>query len=212
MNLNEQLRRAASLAAAVTFVVSAAQRTVAEAPTVTASFSATTTGLSAGAGVTLSIELRRWSTDEESAKLVTAFKDKSDKWADALDAAPPVGYVWPTGANLGYSVKLARQLPSNGGSRIILAVSPALGSWERPAWKGPNDLATDYPFTVIELRVNKAGIGDGKASLAGKVVVEEGTKVVALENYTAAPVLIKNVKKNGASGAAARPGASPGAK
>jgi len=213
MTVNEYLRRAAGLAAAVALSVSAPQHAVAQAPKVTTRFSAMTTWLSAGSGVNINIDVLRWSSDEESVKLVAAYKGNKDKWADALDAAPSVGYVWPAAADLGYSVKLARKLPSpGGGSRIILAVSPALGSWDRPAWKGPNDLATDYPFTVIELRLNRAGVGDGKASLAGKLAVDEAAIAVVLEDYAAAPILFNGVR-SGARGAApasqtGRPGTS----
>ena len=195
-------RRIAPAVGLAWFVAAAAS---AQAPKLAARYSATTAELTAGAGVAISIDILRWSTDEDADKLVAAFKDKSDKWGDALDAAPSVGFVWASTSRLGYSIKLARQVPTgDGGSRVLLAVTPRLGSWDRPEWKvaGP---AADDPFTVIELHLNKAGIGDGKASLAAKVMVDDPAKAVALDNYTAAPVLLKSVKKSGAPGPAATP-------
>src|SRR5262245_38195012 len=111
MKVKQYARGGAIIASAVVFVVSAAASAAAQGPKVAGRYSATTAGLSAGDGINISIDILRWSTDEEADKLVAAFKDKGDKWADALDAAPSVGYVWPAEANLGYSVKLAHQLP-----------------------------------------------------------------------------------------------------
>src|SRR5262249_42005981 len=191
------------IAPTVVLALSVAVAASAQAPKLAARYSATMAELTTGAGVAISLDVLRWSTDEDAEKLVAAFKDKSDKWGDALDAAPSVGFVWASTSRLGYSIKLARQVPTgDGGSRVLLAVSPRLGSWDRPEWKAAGQVA-DYPFTVIELHLNKAGIGDGKASLAAKVMVDDAAKAVALENYTAAPVLLKSVKKSGAPGPAA---------
>jgi hypothetical protein len=169
---------------------------------ITATFTATTAALSAGAGVALKIDILRWTTDEDSAKLVAAFKDKGDKgWSDALQTTPSVGYVWAATSSLGYSVKSARRVAAaDGGARIILALDRPLGSWDRPAWKAAAN-ATDYPFTVIELHVNKAGIGEGKTSLTGKVQIDDAAKAVALESYATDPVTVKGVKRTDAASA-----------
>jgi hypothetical protein len=169
---------------------------------VTATFTATTAALSVGAGVALKIDILHWSTDDDAAKLVATFKDKGDKaWFEALQSAPSVGYVWAATSSLGYSVKSARRVTMpNGGARILLALDRPLGSWDRPAWKAAGN-PTDYAFTVIELRVNKAGIGEGKVSLTGKVAVDEGAKAIALESYATDPVTVKGVKRTDAASA-----------
>jgi hypothetical protein len=176
----------------------------AQAPktTLTATFTATTAALGVGSGVALKIDILRWSTDEEAGKIVATFKDKGDKaWSEALQAASSVGYVWSTTSSLGYAVKSARHVTNpDGGVRIVLALDRPLGSWDRPAWKAAAN-ATDYPFTVIELHLNKAGVGEGKASLAGKVAIDEGAKAIALENYATDPVTLKAVKRTGAASA-----------
>jgi hypothetical protein len=169
---------------------------------VTATFTATTAALSAGSGVALKIDILRWSTDDDAAKLVATFKDKGDKaWFEALQSAPSAGYVWAATSSLGYSVKSARRVPTpDGGARILLALDRPLGSWDRPAWKAATN-PTDYPFTVIELRVNKAGIGEGKVSLTGKVTIDDGAKAIALETYATDPVTVKGVKRTDAAAA-----------
>jgi hypothetical protein len=204
--LRTTIRRGVTMTAALLLVCAVSRIAAAQPPAVTARFSATTAGLSAGTPMNVSIDVRRWSSDEEADKLVAAFKEKGDKWAEALEPAPAVGYIWAATASPGYSVKLARQLMlPDGGTRIMLAVYPALGSWDRPAWKAAGAQATELPFTVIELRVNKAGVGEGKASLTAKPVIDEAAKAVALENYATAPVLLRGVKR-GSQGSVAPPG------
>lgn len=111
----------------------------------------------------------------------------------AISKAPTIGYIW-TDEVTGYSIKYAYRIPlPAGGERIILATSRALGGGSIQ-WK-PTEPATDYEFTVIELRLNAKGLGEGKTSLTSKVIVDNAAKTLAIENYTAAPVILQNVKK-----------------
>jgi hypothetical protein len=112
-----------------------------------------------------------------------------------ISKAPTIGYIW-TDEVTGYSIKYAWRMPMpSGGERIILATSRALGG-QSPQWKPTgSESATDYEFTVIELRLNAKGSGEGKTSLTSKVIVDGDAKTIALENYTAAPVILQNVKK-----------------
>ena len=107
--------------------------------------------------------------------------------------APTIGYIW-TDEVTGYSIKYAYRLPlPAGGERIVLATSRVLGGGS-VQWK-TTEPATEYEFTVIELRLNAKGLGEGKASLTSKVIVDNDAKTLAIENYPAAPVILQNVKK-----------------
>ena len=207
MDLKQLMRAMAHTSALFVLVAASPAPLAAQAAksTITATFTATTAALSAGAGVALKIDILRWSTDEEAAKLVATYKASGDKaWSDALRAAPSVGYVWAETSSLGYSVKSARRVATpDGGARIILAIDRPLGSWDRPAWKAAAN-ATDYAFSVIELRVNKAGVGEGKASLTGKVAIDDDAKAIAIESYAAEPVTLKGVKHANAASATMR--------
>ena len=68
----------------------------------------------------------------------------------------------------------------------------------RAVARGPtgSEPATDYEFTVIELRLNAKGLGEGKTSLTSKVIIDNDAKTIALENYAAAPVILQNVKRS----------------
>jgi hypothetical protein len=87
----------------------------------------------------------------------------------------------------------------DGGERVILATDRRLGTWSREVWKAALPEPPDYAFTVLELRLNRRGVGEGKMSLGGKIAVEAETKTLALENYKAAPILLKNVKHQGST-------------
>jgi hypothetical protein len=114
--------------------------------------------------------------------------------AAALKKEPTVGVLW-TSEIVGYSIKYAYRLPQpDGGERIILATDRRVGTWSN-LWKLPAANATDYAFSIIELRVNSKGEGEGKMSLTGKLVVDSNAKTIALDGYNALPVILKGVKR-----------------
>jgi hypothetical protein len=206
-------RNRAFLAGAATFAAAhmpAHARTSQPNPTAQIEeYLATTVNMNPGANEKLSIRVSRWSTDAERERLTGLLAEKGDaELQTALAAAPTLGYVW-TSETLGYSLRYAHRLPMpDGGERIILAADRRLGVWSREAWKASAAGAPDYPFTVIEVRLNRKGTGQGKMSLGAKVAVEHETKTIALEHYDAAPVLLEDVKRGGPRSAqsAARPG------
>jgi len=115
--------------------------------------------------------------------------------AAALGKVPTVGYVWSS-ETAGYSVHYAARLAQpDGGERIVLITDRRLGAWNN-LWK-PSAAAspTNYEFSVIELHLNSKGEGEGKASLTGKVTVDNTAKSIVLENYAALPVILKGVKR-----------------
>ena len=113
----------------------------------------------------------------------------------ALKRAPTAGILW-TSENVGYSIKYAYRLSQpDGGERIILATDRRVGMWSN-LWKPAATLSvTDYPFSIIELRVDSKGDGDGRGVLTGKVVVDTTAKTIALDGYAALPVILKGVRR-----------------
>jgi hypothetical protein len=51
----------------------------------------------------------------------------------------------------------------------------------------------DYPFTLIQLQVDKDGNGVGKASIATRITKEDN--VIELEDFANVPVMLNDVKK-----------------
>ena len=51
--------------------------------------------------------------------------------------------------------------------------------------------AADADFTVIEMRLDRQGVGEGKTSLTTKVVIDTAANTLALDGYAAAPAWLK---------------------
>ena len=113
----------------------------------------------------------------------------------AIGKAPTVGYVW-TNEVVGYSIKYAQHIPfSDGGDRILLVTERKLGGYTN-SWKPTGSATpTDYDFTVLEIRLDAKGAGEGKTSLTTKVVVDNEAKALVLENYSGTPAVLASVKR-----------------
>ena len=112
----------------------------------------------------------------------------------AIGRAPTIGYVWTTDVT-GYSIKYAWHMATPEGERVVLVTDRRFGAYS-PGWKlKSTDAPTDYEFTVIELRLDAKGMGEGKASLTTKAVVDSAAGTLTLENYAGAPAILQNVRK-----------------
>jgi hypothetical protein len=67
------------------------------------------------------------------------------------------------------------------------------------SWKPATNLTPDYAFSVIELRLNGKLEGQGKTSVTGKVTVDSSVNSIALDDYAALPVTLKNLKPRSAN-------------
>ena len=124
--------------------------------------------------------------------LRTALIEKGpDGLLKALKKMPRVGYLRLPG-QLGYDLRYAWQLPvEGGGRRILLAPDRRIGF--REARNHGSD--TDYPFTVLELRLDKNDTGEGKRAIAAQIGVNTATNVIEIANYSNEPVRLNAVRK-----------------
>jgi len=160
-------------------------------------FRGTLVNVAGQAGRTLSVDVIRWSTDAERDKVTAAAAKGDTALLDVLKGMPTQGYVW-TGESVGYQVRYAWKgtLP-NGAERIVFATDKPLGSYELTAWRAaPPAPETTYGFTVLEIRIPKGGAGEAKTSLAAKIGTDAAAKTLALEDYAAAPVIVKNMRRS----------------
>jgi len=159
-------------------------------------FVAAAINMNRGAAGNVEIVVERWSTDAERDRLMKIMFDKGpDKLLDALQDAPKKGY-FRAPDSLGWDIHFARRVPlPDGGERVVLVTDRRIGFWE--ATNQPRSI--DYPFTVIELRLNSGGTGEGKVSAATKIIADKETNIITLENYDLQPVLLTNVKRERAS-------------
>lgn len=140
---------------------------------------------------TVDLTINRWSTDAERDRLLTIFRDKGQEaLLSALQKLPVVGAITTPGS-LKYDVHFARERQeAEGGRMIFLMTDRYIGAWE--AANRPRTI--DYPFTLIQLQVDKDGKGVGKASVATKIT-EAADGTIELENFSNQPVALNEVRK-----------------
>lgn len=142
-----------------------------------------------GAG-TFDIVIDRWSTQAEGDRLRQVFLEKgADRLLDALQDTPRVGYL-SDNKSLAWDIRFAIQFPDeDGGRRIYILTDRRIGIWE--ARNRPRTI--DYPFTFIEMRIGRAGEGEGRASVATKITLNKKTNQIELENFGTQPVTLTKV-------------------
>jgi hypothetical protein len=141
----------------------------------------------------LDFEISRWSTDEERAQLLAIVKENknpTDKLLRALQKLPKVGYI-RTQQSLAWDLHYARQTPlDEGGRSVVLATDRPVGFWE--ARNQPRSI--DYPFTILEIHLDKNDEGSGKILVGTKIYIDKKNNLV-LENYAQQPVMFNEIKK-----------------
>lgn len=153
-----------------------------------------------GANAVMDIRIKRWSTPTERENLInTAVEKGQDALLRALQKMPDHGRIsipgWtgpdPHNARLGWTLHYAFATPGeDGGYRIGIATDRYIGMWE--ARNQPRTI--DYPFSLIEIRLDKDGKGVGKMAVATKIDFDKKKKQLVLENYSSEPVRLNEVK------------------
>jgi hypothetical protein len=155
-------------------------------------FTAMAVNMNAGRSGVVEIGVDRWSSDADRDKLLNIVMTQGpEKLLDALQDMPRMGYL-RTPDSIGVDIHFARRLRGeDGGERVVLVTDRRIGFWE--AANRPRSI--DYPFTVIELRLNNDGEGEGKISIATKIIADQENKIITLENYDAQPVMLTQVRR-----------------
>jgi hypothetical protein len=144
--------------------------------------------LGAGAGRVI-MRVTRWSTEAERGLLTrTLLKDGPRELLDVLQDQKSVGTI-RTPDSLGYDLRYANQEPGeDGGRRIVLATDRPISFWE--ARNQPRTI--DYPFTVIQMQIDKNGEGTGTLSFATKIIARGNT--IELEDFASSPVMLTQIE------------------
>jgi hypothetical protein len=142
----------------------------------------------AGAGRVV-MRVTRWSTEAETEALLrTLLKDGPASMLDVLRDQKSVGTI-RTPDSLGYDLRYSHQQPAeDGGRRIVLATDRPISFWE--ARNQPRTM--DYPFTVIQMQIDKNGEGRGTLSYATKIIARGNT--IELENFASSPVMLTQIE------------------
>jgi hypothetical protein len=156
-------------------------------------YNATAINMGSGPGmagrVLLSVD--RWTTPKERENLLRVFAEKGpDKLLDALQDMPKVGYIRLPNT-LAWDLHYAFETPlPEGGRRVVLVTDRPIGFEE--ARTQPRRI--DYPFTLLEIRFNKEGVGQGKMSVYTKITLSKDKQTMELENYGIEPVRLTEVR------------------
>ena len=143
--------------------------------------------LGAGAGRVI-MRVTRWSSEAERGRLSGALAKGPDALLEQLRDMKSVGSI-RTPDSLGYDLRYAHQEPgADGGRRVVIATDRPIGFWE--AANRPRTI--DYPFTVIQMEIDKNGEGKGTMSVATKIIARANT--VELENFASAPVMLNDIR------------------
>jgi hypothetical protein len=137
------------------------------------------------------IHLERWSTETQKDRFARTLLNRGPRaLLEMLGGAASVG-VLRTPATPTYDLRFAWQEPvADGGRRIILIADQPMIVWKdamRLEWM-------DDAFTVIEIRLNPDGEGEGKLAIGSNVAVNRTLDLIELEDYSRAPVRLRDVR------------------
>jgi hypothetical protein len=140
---------------------------------------------------TIDFTITRWSTDAEREKLLSLIPEENkspQKLVSALQDMPSVGRI-RTPQTLAWDLRYARQFKTDeGGRRIVVVTDRPIGFREARN----SSRSMDYPFSILEIRLNAKGEGEGKIFGGSKVYVENNELVV--ENWGTQPTRFNNIR------------------
>jgi hypothetical protein len=138
------------------------------------------------------VVIERWTTDAERDRLRATLMEKgSSALRTALrDITPRAGYLRGT-VTLGWNLRFARELPlPEGGRRIVIATDRSMCFWE--LWRRPP--SADCEFKLAEIRLGPDGRGEGKLATAAKVIWNDVSRTIEIENYAFEPAHLDEVR------------------
>ena len=154
-----------------------------------------------GANQTIRINIDRWSNPSQREHLITTFLEKKqDGLLRELEKQPELGrfnfpgYMGPDPDNimrLGTDIRYAMSYPGADGGRRIVIITPRVIGF-RETVNQPR--TADYPFTLFEMRFDKAGKGEGRMAYATQITFDKKTNSIELENYSSEPVRLNNLE------------------
>jgi hypothetical protein len=137
------------------------------------------------------ITITRWSTDTERRILIDQLLSGGpNAWLDTLSHSDAVGRL-QTLYSTSYPLRFAQAIPAeNGGRHIVLAADRPVTFWQ--VWNAP--MSTQLPFSVIELRVDGAGEGEGRLWVPGRITADREADTIELDGYSGNSVLLTNLR------------------
>jgi hypothetical protein len=134
------------------------------------------------------INVNRWSPPSDRETLIAALMKSPDELLKQLQKIRPVGTI-RTPDSIGYDLHYAQQTPlPEGGRSIVIATDRPIGFWE--ATNRPRSI--DYPFTVIQMNLDRNGMGSGTMSYATRITTKNN--IIELEDFATQPIMLNNIR------------------
>jgi hypothetical protein len=144
----------------------------------------------------IDIRIERWSTDEEREQLLDILRGEGSRSRTnrellrALRRMPRAGFIRSTGT-LAWDLRYTQQQPlEEGGRQIVIATDRPIDFWE--ARNRPR--VSDYPFTLLELRLDQNNRGEGKMLAQTRISIDPRTSNLVLEHYSHLPVRLNRIR------------------
>jgi hypothetical protein len=155
-------------------------------------FTAFAINMGSGMAGTVDITIDQWSPQGDRDALLKVFADKGqDAMLRELQKRPRLGFIRLPNT-LGWDLHYTAQQPlDEGGRRIVVVTDRPIGFVEARN----SGRSMDYPFTMIEIRINKEGVGQGKLSTGTKIAKSKDGTHLVLETWDNEPVRLNEVKK-----------------
>jgi hypothetical protein len=121
---------------------------------------------------------------------MAAFDEKGqDGLISALQKAEPVGHLRTPG-NLAYDFHYAREIEEKDGVRRILMITDRPIRFAEATYRGRS---LDYPFALLDFKVDASGRGSGQLFLATKII--RTGDLLVLENFANQPIVVSDIKR-----------------
>jgi hypothetical protein len=153
-----------------------------------------------GANAVIDIRIDKWSTEKERQELIGTFLDKGqDGLLARLQKLPIKGRMSipgrqgpdPNQTRLGWNLRFAIRTPLEEGRTRILVATDRYMSFNEIV---NQPRTVDYPFTFLDIRLNKDGEGEGKMAVATQLQFDKKQNSIIFENYSTEPVRLTNLK------------------
>ena len=146
---------------------------------------------------TVDFTIERWSSEADRNNLLAILQEEkdsykaNDKMLKMLQKMPKVGYI-RTPDRLAWDLQYARQSPlPDGGRRIVVATDRPVGF--REAANNPRTM--DYPFTIVEVQLDKDDKGVGKILAGTRLYIDKKSNELVLENYGQQPIRFNEIRR-----------------
>ena len=136
--------------------------------------------IATGANQTIQIDIDGWSNPSQRQHLIDTFLEKKqDGLVRELEKQPDLGkfrfpgYMGPDPNNvmrLGTDIRYAMSFPMENGGRRIMIITPRVIGFQE-ARNQPRTV--DYPFSLFEMRFDKAGKGEGRMAYATQISLRQ---------------------------------------